>query len=55
MVIDFEKRLIKKGIDQIKKLIEEKHDVESALIIMELCKYIAGDNFEVTIERKGND
>ena len=55
MAIDFEKTLIKKSIDQMKKLIEEKHDMESALIIMELCKYIAGDKFEVKLERKGTE
>jgi hypothetical protein len=55
MANDIERALINSAIKTIKCLIEEKHDMESALIMIKLCKYIAGDDFEVTIERTGNE
>lgn len=44
-----EKKLIHDAIEQIKKCCE-KHDMESLLMIIRLCKYIAGDEFKVRIE-----
>lgn len=44
-----EKKLIHDAIEQIKKC-HEKHDMESVLVLIRLCKYIAGDSFQVSLE-----
>ena len=44
-----EKKLIHDAIEQIKKC-HEKHDMESVLMLIRLCKYIAGDSFQVSLE-----
>lgn len=50
---EYEKMLIKMAINQIMKCVVN-HDFDSAAIMIKLCKYIAGDDFEVTIERTGD-
>ena len=45
-----EKELIHNAIEAIEKCIKEYHDMKMALTLIKLCKYIAGDDFKVTIE-----
>ena len=46
---EFEKKLIHSAIDAIGRCVEH-HDMETVLVLCELCKCLAGDTFEVTIE-----
>ena len=47
----FEKEKVNGGIEAARKLIEQHKDMESALAVFDLCKMVAGDRFEITIER----
>lgn len=46
-----EKKLIDAGIEAITSCVTKHHDMESATAIIKLCKAIAGDRFQVTIEK----
>ena len=46
---DFEKVLIHDAIEQIKKC-HERGNTDTVLMLIRLCKYIAGDKFEVRLE-----
>lgn len=47
---EFERTLIDDGIKAVKRCIH-RHDMLSAVAILRLCKAVAGDKFEVTIEK----
>ena len=51
MASEFEKNLIKDAINQIKRC-AENHDMDSVTMMLRLCKYIAGDDFEVKLEKE---
>lgn len=46
---DFERELVKDGINTAKMLIEECKDMRSAIVVFRLCKYIAGDSLELKL------
>ena len=46
---DFEKALIHDAIEQIKKC-HERGNMDTMLMLIRLCKYIAGDKFQVSLE-----
>lgn len=46
---EHEKAIIKRAIEAIKRCVEN-HDMRTVLVLVELCKYIAGDDFQVWIE-----
>lgn len=52
--MDYEKVLINSAIKAIERSIKN-HDMETALVLIKLCKYIAGDKFQVTVEREGEN
>lgn len=43
--------LIKRGIEAVKRCIE-RHDMETAFVLLMLCQLIAGDEMEVTFTRE---
>lgn len=45
----YEKAMIKRAIEAIKRSVEH-HDMQTVIVLVELCKYIAGDEFQVWIE-----
>lgn len=49
-----EKAMIKRAIEAIKRSVEN-HDMQTVLVLVELCKYIAGDAFQVRIDRESED
>lgn len=46
---EIEKKLIHEAIEQIKKC-NERGDIACMLVLLKLCKYIAGDKFQVRLE-----
>lgn len=46
---EHEKAMIKRAIEAIKRCVAN-HDMQTVLVLVELCKYIAGDDFQVWIE-----
>lgn len=47
---ELEDRAVEEAIDAIRRCAEETHDMKTMLTIIKLCKLIAGDKFEVTLE-----
>lgn len=48
---EFERKLIHDAMERMETAIEYYHDIDTALVLMRLCKYIAGDDFQVSIEK----
>ena len=48
---EFERKLIHDAMERIETAIEYYHDVDTALVLIRLCKYIAGDDFQVGIDK----
>lgn len=48
---EFERKLIHDAMERMETAIEYYHDIDTALVLMRLCKYIAGDDFQVEIEK----
>lgn len=46
---DFEKELIHDAMEQIEKC-HKRGNMDTVLMLIRLCKYIAGDKFEVSIK-----
>jgi len=46
----FVKEIIQEAIDAIKRCVDETHDMKTLLTLVKLCKLIAGDKFEATLE-----
>lgn len=51
---EHEKAMIKRAIEAIKRSVEN-HDMRTVLVLVELCKYIAGDDFQVWIDTESED
>lgn len=54
MAEEHEKAMIKRAIEAIKRSVEN-HDMRTVLVLVELCKYIAGDDFQVWIDTESED
>ena len=48
---EFERKLIHDAMEKMETAIEYYHDIDMALVLMKLCKYIAGDDLQVWIEK----
>ncbi len=48
----YKNALISKGVDGAVKCIKEHGDWATAITILQLCKYIGKDDFEVRLERE---
>lgn len=51
---EHEKAMIKRAIEAVKRCVEN-HDMQTVLVLVELCKYIVGDDLQVWIETESED
>lgn len=50
-----EREAINDAIDAIRRSVKETRDMKTAIVLIKLCKMIAGDRFEVKVEQDGEE